>query len=98
MGFERNYQVKILTNQLLNRTYSTLNNNQILNPWFITGFSDAESSFIISIYSDENNKLKWRVSAYFSIHVHIKDLPFLKLIQKTFGVGKVRKNNPNSFI
>jgi len=54
MGFERNYQLKIPTNQLLNRLYSTLSNNQVLNPWFISGFSDAESSFIISIYRDKN--------------------------------------------
>jgi len=98
MGFERNYQVKILTNQLLNRLYSTLSNNQALNPWFITGFSDGESSFIISIYRDENTKLKWRVSAYFSIHVHIKDFLLLELIQKTLGVGKVRKNNKNTVL
>jgi len=98
MGFERNYQVKIPTNQLLNRLYSTLSNNQALNPWFITGYSDGESSFIISIYRDENTKLKWRVSAYFSIHVHIKDLPLLELIQKTLGVGQVRKNNKNTVL
>jgi hypothetical protein len=58
MGFERNYQVKILTNQLLNKFYSTSQNNQKLNPWFITGFSDAEGSFIISMYRNEKSKLK----------------------------------------
>jgi len=98
MGFERNYQVKIHTNQLLNRTYSTISKNQVLNPWFITGFSDAESSFIISIYKNTNNKLKWRVSAYFSIHVHMKDLLLIELIQKTLGVGVVRKNNANTVL
>ncbi len=98
MGFERNYQVKIHTNQLLNRTYSTISKNQVLNPWFITGFSDAESSFIISIYKNTNNKLKWRVSAYFSIHVHVKDLLLIELIQKTLGVGIVRKNNANTVL
>ena len=98
MGFERNYQVKILTNQFLNKFYSTLIYYQILNPWFITGFTDAEGSFIISIYKDEKSKLKWRVSAYFSIHVHEKDLPLLELIQKTLGVGIVRKNNENTVL
>jgi hypothetical protein len=49
MGFERNYLVKIPTNQLNinNRRYSTLSTQTKINPWFITGFSDAESSFII---------------------------------------------------
>jgi LAGLIDADG DNA endonuclease family protein len=97
MGFERNYQVKVLTNQLLYKFYSTLN-NQKLNPWFITGFTDAEGSFIISIYRDAKSKLKWRVSAYFSIHIHEKDLPLLELIQKTLGVGIVRKNNENTVL
>ena len=44
MGFERNYQVKIPSNQ---KFYSTLSNsslNNSLNPWFITGFTDAEGS------------------------------------------------------
>ena len=42
--------------------------------------------------------MKWRVSAYFSIHIHIKDLPLLKLIQKTLGVGKVRKNSKSTVL
>jgi len=98
MGLERDYQVKIRTNQLLSRTYSTQTRNQALNPWFITGFSDAESSFIISVYKTPNTKLKWRVSAYFSIHVHVKDLPLIKLIQETLGVGVVRNNNANTVL
>jgi len=53
----------------------------------ITGFSDAEGSFIISVYQDVKSKLKWRVSAYFSIHIHIKDLELLKIFRNTFNVG-----------
>jgi len=48
MGSERNHQVKNLTKQLTSRTYSTLSSKPLLNPWFITGFSDAEASFIVS--------------------------------------------------
>nr|UEV87047.1 hypothetical protein [Grifola frondosa] len=96
MGFERNYQVKIPTKQLNNRMFSTLSTN--INPWFITGFSDAESSFIVSIYRDEKSKLKWRVTAYFSIHIHIKDIALLEGIQNTLGVGKVRKNSNSTAI
>ena len=83
MDFGINFQVKIPTKQFINiKSYSTLSDTLIVNPWFITGFSDAEGSFIVSIYKDNNNKLKWRVSPYFSIHIHIKDLPLLELIQK----------------
>jgi hypothetical protein len=98
MGLETGYQIKIPAKQLINRPYSNLLNKLMMNPWFFTGFSDAESSFIISIYKDENSKLKWRVSPYFSIHIHIKDLELLKLIQKTLGVGKVRKNSKTTAI
>jgi len=47
MGFERNYQVRILTKQLINKTYSTLSNKLILNPWFFTGFSDASKKALV---------------------------------------------------
>ena len=70
----------------------------IINPWFITGFSDAEASFIISMYRDESSKLKWRVTPNFSIHIHIKDIAILESIRDTFGVGKVRKNSSSTAI
>ena len=62
---------KQLQLQIMSRTYSTLSNKLIpclcpkpkaagkgMNPWFLTGFADAESSFIISIYRNEKSKLK----------------------------------------
>jgi hypothetical protein len=58
MGFERNYQIKIPSKRLLNRTHSTLINKLMINLWFITGFSDAEASFIISINKNDKYKLK----------------------------------------
>uniref|UniRef100_UPI0030E4A717 NADH dehydrogenase subunit 2 n=1 Tax=Ophiocordyceps sobolifera TaxID=94213 RepID=UPI0030E4A717 len=36
--------------------------NKIINPWFITGFTDAEGSFMIHL---EKNKDKWRVRPTF---------------------------------
>ena len=42
MGFERNYPVRILSNQLKN--YYTHSLDNMLNPWFVTGFTDAEGS------------------------------------------------------
>lgn len=44
-----------------------------MDPWFITGFADAEGSFIISIYANSKSKLQWRVAACFSINIHVKD-------------------------
>lgn len=95
MGCESNYRFNNPTKQLNNRKFSSLAplTNDHINPWFITGFSDAESSFFISIYPDQNSKLKWRVTPSFSIHLHIKDIKLLKDIQNFFGVGKVRQNS-----
>ena len=57
MGFERNYQIKIPSKQLNKIFYSTLSDSVLteescklkLNPWFVSGFSDAEGCFSISI-------------------------------------------------
>jgi hypothetical protein len=57
MGREIFYQLKILSKQLNKRTFSTFASQLKINPWFVTGFSDAEGSFIISIYRDEKSKL-----------------------------------------
>jgi hypothetical protein len=57
MDFERNYQVRILTKQLTSRTYSTLSNKLMVNPWFITGFSDAESSFAVQFNKNKKKEL-----------------------------------------
>ncbi len=101
MGFERNYQVKILSKQINKLTFSTstatLNPHTVpctkkLNPWFITGFADAESSFGIFIQSSAERKTKWRVKAVFAIGLNKKDLAILQSIQFTFGVGKLYKS------
>lgn len=99
MGFERNYQIKIPSNQLNKKYYSTLSimsNNQKLNPWFITGFADAEGCFSIAILPNIKSKLKWRTSPSFIIQLHIKDIAILELIKNTLMVGKIRKNGINS--
>ena len=64
-------------------------NTSYLNPWFITGFCDAESSLVISIYKKNTCKTGWQVQPTFAIHIHKKDEVLLKRIQSYFkGVGK----------
>lgn len=47
----KNKKTYYFTNQINRKSYySTITNGIKLNPWFITGFSDAECSFIILIY------------------------------------------------
>lgn len=107
MGFERNYPIKIPSNQLNKQYYSTsfsiskqaenkISKNNLLNPWFITGFTDAEGCFSFSIKPDAKSKLKWRSSPLFVIKLHIKDIAILELIKNTLMVGKIRKNGINS--
>jgi hypothetical protein len=73
MGCESSYQVRILSKQLSIRTFSssslTPQPMPRIDPWFITGFSDAEGSFIVTVLPNKESKLGWRVSAYFSIHI-----------------------------
>jgi hypothetical protein len=62
MGFERNYQVRFLSKQLRVKKlfFSTVNEKTPqLNPYFVTGFCDGESSFQVSIIM--NKKIKIRV-------------------------------------
>jgi hypothetical protein len=47
--FERNYQVNIPSNQLNKLPFSTLIQRPKLNPWFVTGFTDAEGCFTILV-------------------------------------------------
>jgi len=63
-----------------------------LNPFWITGFSDAESSFIISIRKKKDTKLGWSVTPIFSISLNKKDLQILEKIQYFFGVGTITFN------
>jgi hypothetical protein len=92
-GGESCYQIKIPSKQLNYRSFSTLNSitETELNPWFITGFSDAEGCFTIKVQPNAKLKTKWRVRPVFSITLHLKDLSLLKTIQNTLGVGKINK-------
>ena len=100
MGFERSYQIKIPSKQLnINkRNFSTLINHSKLNPWFVTGFSEAESSFGVSIYIDKRIKgrLGWAVKPSFQISLNSKDINLLLKLQEFFDCGViVNKNTRN---
>ena len=100
MGFERNYQIKIPSKQLNRFSFSTLihNSKSKLHPWFVTGFSDAEGCFSISIQHSNRMKTNWRVSPSFIIKLHIKDIEILEKIQSSLGVGTIRKTGTNMVI
>uniref|UniRef100_UPI0021158EFD hypothetical protein n=1 Tax=Aspergillus sclerotioniger TaxID=319627 RepID=UPI0021158EFD len=106
MGFERNYQVKNPSNLIIQRRlYSkggevfkdnnlTINNKhtQLNEPWFITGFADAEGCFLITVRKTPRNNLGWQLEANFIINLHKKDVGLLKFIQAYLGgVGRIGK-------
>jgi LAGLIDADG endonuclease len=59
-------------------------NNNKLNPWFVTGFTDAEGCFGLYIYKNANYKTGWFISLVFQISLHEKDKIILEQIQNYF--------------
>lgn len=60
-----------------------------LDPWFITGFTDAEGTFGFYVNISNKYKFGYKLTYVFSIGLHLKDLAVLQNIQKTLGVGKI---------
>ena len=96
MGFERNYQLRAHFNQFNRYFFSTANSK--LNPYFITGFCDAESSFQITITKNKNSKLGWSVQPFFTIGLHSRDLVLLSQIKSYFGCGIIFKNEAENVV
>jgi len=72
------------------------NNNNNLNPYFVSGFSDAESCFHVSIVEKAELKVGKSVRVFFQISLHKKDKALLDQIKQFFcrysdqgDVGKV---------
>lgn len=65
------------------------NNPKALNPWFVTGFVDAEGSFSMSIFKSKTAAIGWTIEPSFIITLHKKDIELLNKIQSFFGVGIV---------
>ena len=65
--------------------------NFILNPNWVTGFCDGESSFQLVIHKTPKMRLGWSVRLVFSIHLHKKDINVLYMLQKFFNVGNISK-------
>lgn len=60
------------------------NQNLTINPYYVSGFSAAESSFIVRLRKMNSGKIGWQVSLSYQIGLHQKDLNFLKRIQLFF--------------
>lgn len=89
---------KTLLNNIVVTDASTTSTNSysklLLNPWWISGFCDAESSFSMFINKSDTTKIGFTVSPCFNITLHIRDLDTLKAIQVFFnGIGKITTTN-----
>jgi len=70
--------------------YYCLENNNKLNPWYVTGFVDGEGCFNINITKSSSNLIGYQVQARFIIEIHIKDIEILRKIQAFFdGIGSI---------
>lgn len=89
----------LVTSVLFNRHYSAPsggldkmeNKSKLpkLNPAWVTGFSDAEGCFSVSILKSKTGAIGWTISPCFIITLHVKDLELLKAICEFFKVGAV---------
>ena len=87
---QRAYKVWGDSNKVI--LYST-NLTSYINPLFITGFVDAEGSFILKITKSYKYKAGWKVEPVFSIGLHSKDLRILEQIQNYWGgtIGRINR-------
>jgi hypothetical protein len=68
-----------------------------LDPWFVTGFSDAEGCFMITIRENPGCNLGWAVVAAFQISLHVKDKAILNAIEAFFGGIGQNKQGKNKW-
>lgn len=90
------------------RCYSTMAKNNYttnqakissIDPWFITGLFDAESSFVVTVLKNPRYKTGWNVQARVQIKMHEKDRVLIQSIQEFFGaIGYVSKLNNSSAV
>ena len=71
------------------RSYSTYCTSS-LHPQFITGISDAESSFFITFIKSNKSLTGYYIQLEFKIGLHKKDRFLLELIKSYFGVGNIQ--------
>jgi len=105
-GFEINSQIRIPSNHLntSRRLYTCLPIN--LNPWFLTGFCDGESNFLVRIVKSNSVKVGWAVQPLFFFlwnWVYTfgpKDFSLLKNIRAFWGVGEIyyKENSCNYMV
>ncbi len=73
------------------RRYSTSRKVK-LNPSFVSGLTDGDGSFIISVFRHKDYKTGWCVKAIFKIGLHEKDKVLLEQVKAYFDGGNLSKD------
>ena len=62
-----------------------------LNPWFVTGYTDAEGSFHFSIFQNSSHSTGWRVKSFFVIGAldNLANRELLEYFKFFFGGGTI---------
>jgi hypothetical protein len=63
-----------------------------LNPWFVTGFTDGDGSFAVSI-TKKKEGIGWKIVPMFTIGLDKKDLDLLVQIKAFFKLGNICTSN-----
>lgn len=87
------YKVQCLQYQWSNKRNFSSKVESKLDPYYVTGLCDAESSFTISIIKKNN---KYYPKLIFKLNLHNRDKFLLEKLVKFFGVGKIYNNQSSS--
>lgn len=71
------------------KNYYSTSSTRSIQPEFVTGVSDAESSFFITFIKSNKYSLGYTVQLSFQISLHKQDKALLELIKSYFGVGNI---------
>nr|YP_009240562.1 LAGLIDADG endonuclease [Pyronema omphalodes]AMO66534.1 LAGLIDADG endonuclease [Pyronema omphalodes] len=68
------------------KNYSTLaNTNGKISPWWITGYTDGDGSFLINTFKSKSTTNGYSVIIIFQLTAHYSEIEFLRQIQDYFG-------------
>lgn len=70
-------------------TYQPNEQTNKLNPWFVTGFTDAEGCFLINVRPNSKMNSGYSVELVFKIALHSKDSTLVTEVLNYFGKGTV---------
>jgi hypothetical protein len=70
----------------------------LFNPWFITGLTDAEGCFSVSIVKQKSSRLGYQLLLCYAIGLAVRDTKLIKQIHKFFNFGSISYSKDRSEI